>query len=69
MKNTIVDLQLMIQILHEDDVILSDEDIVSFLNEQLTGIEGWENLIQKENILNKQTILLKKNEQEETKDS
>lgn len=63
MKNTIVDLQIMIQILHDDDVVLSDEDITSFLNEQLKGVEGWENLIQKENIINKETITLKKEDQ------
>lgn len=60
MKNTIVDLGITIQILHDDDIVLSDDNIVTFLNEQLKGVEGWENLIQKDNILSKETIILKK---------
>ena len=56
MKNTVVNLGLMVQILHDDDVVLSIDEIVSFLDSQLQGVSGWEGLIKPENIIQTETF-------------
>lgn len=56
MKNTVVNLQFNIQIIHNDDVVLTKEDIAIFIDTQLQGVDGWEGLITEDNIVSTETF-------------
>jgi hypothetical protein len=56
MKNTVVNLQFDIQIIHNDDVVLTKEDIAIFIDTQLQGVDGWEGLITADNIVSTETF-------------